>query len=189
MMSIQETLTTLKGILNPEKCLLAQDATITVTELAKQASLKKINIVSVGPDAFALKLDECGFPGQKAFVAQHDMHRACDAVIFCVVGGEPFILCIELKSSEPNRNDIAQQFRSAHCLLDFLDSLLKNYHNLSLANWPRRYFLFHDQGKNHLAKAPLIERNDNDHPEKALFWPVASDQKIFLRKLIGKAQP
>ena len=41
-------------------------------------------------------------------------------------GGEPFILCIELKSSEPNRSDIAQQFRSAHCLLDFLDSLLRN---------------------------------------------------------------
>ncbi len=188
-MAAHETLAMLKQILNPEKCLQAHDATITVAETGKQASLKQIHIVSIGPDAFALKLDECGFPGQKTFVKQHDMHRACDAVIFCAVGGEPFILCVELKSSEPNRNDIAQQFRSAHCLLDFLDSLLRNYHNLSLANWPRRYFLFHNQGKNPLTKTPLIERNENDQPEKALFWPVENEQRIFLRKLVGKVQP
>ena len=183
---MQQILQALQNILNKEKCISIEDSTISVVETGKQATLKSIHIVSVGQNALALKLDQCGFPGQKVFVTQHEMHRACDAVAFCLVGNEPFILCFELKSSEPSKDEISSQFRSAHCFLDYLDSLLCTYHKVNIADWPRRYFLFHDQGKNLLAKSPLFEAADNDVPERALFLPVKNGERMYLRKLLGK---
>ncbi len=181
-----QVLQTLGQIFNPSKCVQGEDSTLTVTESHKQASLKSINIVSVGQNAFALKFDACGFPGSNVFNVPHPMHRACDAVAFCVVGDEPYILCCELKSSEPSRHEATEQFRSAHCFLNYLDSLLMTYNGQTIAHWPRRYFVFHDAAKNPLNKAPLIEMPENDAPERAQILPVQNGEKIYLRKLIGK---
>ena len=136
--------------------------------------------------ALTLKFDECGFPGSKLFIAKHSMHRACDAVAFCVVSGEPYILCCELKSSEPTRHEATEQFQSAHCFLNYLDSLLKTYYNQSIAEWPRRYFVFHDAAKSPLSKSPLFETPENDTPERAQMLPVQNGANIYLRKLLGK---
>ncbi len=181
-----QVLQTLGQILNPSKCVQGANSTLTITEKNKQASLKNINIVSVGQNAFALKLDECGFPGGKVFNVPHHMHRACDAVAFCVVGDESYILCCELKSSEPTHHEATEQFQSAHCFLNYLDSLLRTYHGQTIADWPRRYFVFHDAAKNPLNKAPLIETPQNDIPERAQMLPVQNGARIYLRKLLGK---
>ena len=92
-----QVLQTLGLILNPGKCVQGENSTLTIAEKHKQASLKSINIVSVGQNSLALKLDECGFPGDNVFNVQHPMHRACDAVAFCIVNDEPYVLCCELK--------------------------------------------------------------------------------------------
>jgi len=181
-----QVLQTLGQILNPDKCAQSTNSTLTIAERDKQASLKSINIVSVGQNALALKFDECGFPSNKVFISSHPMHRACDAVAFCVVGDEPYVLCCELKSSKPTRHEAIEQFRSAHCFLDYLDSLLKMYYGQTIADWPRRYFVFHDAAKNPLSKAPLIETPKNDIPERAQILPVQNGAKIYLRKLLGK---
>ena len=181
-----QALQTLGQILNPIKYAQSTNSILTIAEKHKQASLKNINIVGVGQNALALKLDECGFPGNNIFNAQHPMHRACDAVAFCVVGGEPYVLCCELKSSEPTRREATEQFRSAHCFLNYLDSLLKTYHDQTIERWPRRYFVFHDAAKNPLSKTPLIETPQNDVPERAQIWPVQNGERIYLRKLLGK---
>ncbi len=185
-MQAEAVLSKLQEIINTEKCIAVDGGVIAIIEPGKQASLKQVNIVSIGKNALAIKLDECGFPGQKLFSAQHPMHRACDAVLFCMVDGNPFILCFELKSSEPSRSEICSQFQSAHCLLDFLNSILNTYHGMDIRDWPRRYFLFHDQGKNRREKPPLHEHKENDMPDKALFLPVDNNEKIYLRKLLGK---
>lgn len=181
-----QVLQTLGLILNPSKCVQGANSTLTIAEKHKQASLKSINIVSVGQNSLALKLDECGFPGDNVFIVQHPMHRACDAVAFCIVNDEPYVLCCELKSSEPTRHEATEQFRSAHCFLNYLDSLLKTYHSQSIEGWPRRYFVFHDAAKSPLSKTPLIEKPKNDVPERAQMWPVQNGEKIYLRKLLGK---
>lgn len=183
---MQVILETLHSIFNSEKCIQIESSTISILEPGRQASLKKVDIVSVGQNALAIKFDQCGFPGQKTFVSSHEMHRACDAIAFCCVNGNPFILCIELKSSEPNRDDVSRQFRSAHCLLDYIDSLLRTYHESTIENWPRRYFLFHNQGRVPLTKSPLFESQSlvNDTPEKAHLWPVQNGERIYLRQLL-----
>jgi len=181
-----EVLQALVQILNPKKYVQSLDSKLTITEKHRQATLRNITIQSIGTGALALKLDECGFPGNKIFVEQHDMHRACDAVVFCVVSGEPYILCLELKSSEPNRNEVKQQFQNAHCFLNYLDSLLITYHNQSIKSWSRRYFVFHDATKSLLNKPPLIDTPHNDTPESAQVMPVQNGENIYLRKLLSK---
>lgn len=180
------TLDAIKSLLNSEKIVIVSDSTIKITEPGREASLKHINIVSAGKDAIVLKFDHCGFPGSKIFTQTHDIHKACDAIAFCLVEGNPYILCIELKSSEPNQNEVTRQFNSSQCFLDFLNSILKRYENLSIESWSRRYFLFHDQNKTPLRKEAIISASDNDAPERAKFIPVQSGEKIYLRKLLGK---
>lgn len=182
-----QVLQTLGQILNPGKCVQGASSTLTITERQRQASLKSINIVSVGQNALMLKFDECGFPGNKVFNESHSMHRACDAVAFCIVGNEPYVLCCELKSSEPTRHKATEQFQSAHCFLNYLDSLLTTYHDQTIADWPRRYFVFHNAAKIPLSKAPLIEMPENDRPERARMWPVQNGERIYLRQLLGKS--
>lgn len=173
-------------LFNPEKCTRGVDSKLIIAEKHKQASLKNITIQSVGQDALALKLDACGFPGSSTFVEQHPMHRACDSVAFCVVNGEPYILCFELKSSEPTRREVTEKFQSAHCFLNYLDCLLTTYHGQSIIYWPRRYFVFHDAAKSPLSKEPLIDKFHNDTPERAQILPVGNGANIYLRKLLGK---
>jgi hypothetical protein len=187
---MHSTLQKLQEILNSVKYTTVKEGRISIYEKGKQASLKCIHIDSLGANALALKLDECQFPGEHLFIPNHGIRKACDAVIFCIIDDKPFILCIELKSSEPHRNDITAQFQSAHCLLDFLNSVLITYHQTNIEKWDRRYFLFHGQGKTPLAKERLVEKehNGNNMPETALYWPMENEQKIYARKLLGKAK-
>jgi len=180
-------LPTLAATFNPAKCISITGGAITITEAHKQATLKSVSLVSVGSHAIGIKFDLCGFPGGKVFLTGHELHRACDAIIFCQFHGEGYVLCCELKSSEPTFHEAASQFRSAHCFTDYVDTILENYHHLSIHTWKRRYFLFHDAGKTPLKIPPLVDHPPvNDHPDKALFVPVQNGQNIYLRKLLGK---
>lgn len=182
-----ETLIAIKTLLNEENIKLVEDSKITIEEPHKQATLRKVEIVSVGTDTFSLKLEKCGFPGQKAFSNIYPLHRACDAVTFCMVEGEPYILCFELKSSEPTRHEVAEQFRSAHCFLDYLDSLLQHYCvGKTIKDWPKKYFVFHNQPHTPLKKEPTSLAYDNATPETAQFLAVNNGHKTYLRKLLGK---
>ncbi len=186
-MAITQTLGMIKSLIHSHKFYSSTGGTLSVEEKGRQATLKAVHIVSVGSSAFAIKYDECGFPGTALFAAHDSLHRACDSVAFCEVDGEPFILCIELKSSEPTRHAVAQQFRNAHCFLDYLDSLLRNYcEKKSISTWPRRYFVFHNQGHTPLAKHPSRVVPSNTSPDNPLFIPIQTGEKIYLRKLLSK---
>lgn len=186
-MPYRSTFAAIKGLIQSGKISSCAGATLTIEEPHKQATLKSVHIVSVGADAFSIKFDLCGFPGQAVFNAHPSLHRACDAVAFCEVDGEPYIICCELKSSEPTKPEVAEQFKSAHCFLGYLEILLSEYCNCqSISSWPRRYFVFHGGSKTPVRKQPTRELFDNTSPEKALFIPVQSGHKTYVRKLLGK---
>lgn len=185
-MRAQETFQKIRKLLHPDKCQACSDSTLTLEETARQATLKAVHVVSVGADAFSIKYDECGFPGTALFAQHPSLHRACDAVAFCLVEGMPYILCCELKSSEPTRHEAAEQFRSAHCFLDYLDSVLRHYYRSGIQDWPRRYFVFHSQPRTPAAKRPLRDDFNNDQPEKALFIPAQTGHLFYVRQLLGK---
>lgn len=186
-MSFQETFSAIRELIQAGKITTCENATLTIEERGKQATLKKIEVVSVGASAFSIKLDECGFPGMAVFRPHPSLHRACDALAFCEVDGSPYIICCELKSSEPTRHDVAEQFRSAHCFLAYLDILLAQYSNCQpIADWPRRYYVFHSGTATPLNKHPSNAILDNTTPERALFIPVNNGHKTYVRQLLDK---
>lgn len=186
-MSFLETFNVIKSLIKEEKFAVCKNAKLSINEKDKKAKLKTVHITSVGSSAFSIKLDECAFPGQVVFNTHPSMHRACDAVAFCEVDGKPYIICCELKSSEPSRQDVAEQFRNAHCFLFYLDVLLKEYCSCEpIKDWPRRYFVFHNSSATPLDKQPLIESYNNSTPEHAHFMPVTNNQDILVRKLLNK---
>lgn len=186
-MAVRETLKIIKGLLQASKLQDCQNATLTIEEKNSKASLKSVHIVSVGAEAFSIKYDECGFPGTAMFAPHDSLHRACDAIAFCLVEGDPHILCCELKSSEPTRHEVAEQFRNAQCFLDYLDSVLGRYHHCSIKDWSRRYFVFHGQPGQPVPKRPTREDINNISPERALFISAKTGHRIYARQLLGKA--
>lgn len=182
-----DTLHAIKTLLNKDKIKAAEDSKITIEEKHKQATLRKVEIASVGTEAFSLRLETCGFPGQSTFSTNFPIHRACDALSFCMVEGQPYILCFELKSSEPTKHEITEQFKSAHCFLEYLESLLQNYcDGKSIKSWPKKYFVFHNQPHTPLQKEPSRIDFDNATPQTAKFLPVQNGHKTYLRKLLNK---
>jgi hypothetical protein len=186
-MAVADTLEAIKSLLHSHKVQSCAGGSLNIKEADRKASLRLVRLDAVGPSAFAIQYDNCKFPGEELFVAAHALHRACDAVAFCVVDGRPFIMCFELKSSEPDRTEVAEQFRNAHCFLDYLGSLLENYCKCDpIKVWPRRYFVFHNQVATPLSKSPSRQEYDNDMPESALFIPVHTGKQIYMRQLLGK---
>jgi hypothetical protein len=186
-MHVLDALQGIRRLIRTDRVHSSNNATLTVTETAKQARLKAVNIVSVGAEAFSIKYDECGFPSKALFSDEYPLHRGCDSVGFCIVDGKPFVLCIELKSSEPTRSGVAEQFRSVEHFLRFLDSLLTTHCRCdSIAQWERRYFVFHNEQKTPLAKEPMRDFADNSSPENPRFIAVANGERIYARKLLGR---
>lgn len=188
MATFQDTFNAIKALINSNKIKTCENATLTVEESGRQATLKAIHIGSVGASAFSIKLDECNFPGQSVFNPHPSLHRACDALAFCEVDGDPYIICCELKSSEPARHDVAEQFRSAHCFIAYLDILLAEYCRdcPPIGAWPRRYFVFHSGQATPLNKRASSDSFDNTTPETALFIPVNTGYRTYVRQLLGK---
>ena len=186
-MAVADTLEAIKSLFHQHKIQACVDGYLTISETDKKATLRRVKLDAVGASAFAVQYDNCKFPGNELFASVHALHRACDSIAFCVVGGKPFIMCFELKSSEPQRNEVAEQFRNAHCFLDYLGSLLENYCKCDpIREWPRRYFVFHNQVAMPLAKRTSREEYDNDTPGRALFIPVQSGEQFYIRKILGK---
>lgn len=186
-MAVADTLEAIKSLFHQHKIQPCADGSLNIKEADKKATLRLVKLDAVGPAAFAIQYDNCKFPGDELFAPVRALHRACDSIAFCVVDGEPFIMCFELKSSEPQQKEVAEQFRNAHCFLDYLGSLLENYCKCDpIKAWPRRYFVFHNQLATPLAKRPSREEYDNHTPERALFIPVQTGKQIYMRQLLGK---
>jgi hypothetical protein len=188
-MSVVNTLNEIKKLLRPDKLQSCSQASLTVKEIDRGASLKTLKLVDVGVDGFFIKYDEFGFPGKTLFAEYPNLHRGCDAVVFCEVNGTPHILCLELKSSLPNRPEVAEQFRNAHCFLDYLDSVLNSYCDCNpITNWQRHYFVFHNQKYTPLTKPSLgvtYAQADNLTPDTATFIATQNGASFYMRKLLG----
>lgn len=182
-----DTFKAIQALLNPRKIQTVTQAVLKVEEKNKSATMRLIEVAGVGASAFSVKYDECGFPGQTLFAPHAEMHRGCDSIAFCELEGKPYILCFELKSSEPTRHEVAKQFRSASVFLEYLDTLLKTYcKSASIESWPRYYFVFHNQAATPLGKRTSRDDSDNITPGQARFIAKTTGAKIYLRELLGK---
>lgn len=160
--------------------LLNQDGgKISLLEANTQATIKSLHFIDTGPDSFGVKFDLCHFPGDNAFTTCHDLHRACDAIIFCSFKNRETVLIVEVKSSPPNKQDACKQLKAGKCFVDFLDVLLAEYEHESISHWDRRYFVFHGGPRTPLSKAPLSAiRQINREPHLCNYVSVQSGETI-----------
>jgi hypothetical protein len=114
-MAVADTLEAIKSLLHPHKIQLSVGASLSIREFDTKAKLKLVEVSSVGQQAFAIVYDNCKFPTAELFVHNHALHRACDAVVFCVVDSRPFIVCFELKSSRPKLRGFLLLVQATSC--------------------------------------------------------------------------
>lgn len=183
---IEEVLNTLGGLFDPSRLHTVEGGRVIVEEHGKQASLKKIQIAGVGAQAVALCFDKAGH--HTPFANGQSCRRACDAILFCALENEGFILCFDLKSGTPSQGDFAQ-LQSAHCFVDYILSILWHFHKVDCRKWQRRYFVFHDAGAGSMAKEPDRPRQHYDHPDhpwrSPRIYPIQNNGSVYLRKLLG----
>ncbi len=186
-MSVATTFHAIRQLLQPAKIVASSGSSLIITESGKQATMRSIQLDGVGAHAFFIQHDKCGFPGNASFAPHGSLHRGCDAIGFCEVDGDPFILFIELKSYEPTLPDVSQQFLAAECFLRYLSILLERYCNCDdILRWPQRYFVFHNQAATPLSKKAIRPDFDNSQPDRPMFLPVNSGAKAYARQLLNR---
>lgn len=99
-------LTALSRLFEPQRLHEVNGGCAMITEDARQATLRRLDIVGVGADAVALRFDKAGHA--TPFTSDKPIRRACDAILFCRFRDQGYILCFDLKSSEPSRDDYVQ---------------------------------------------------------------------------------
>ena len=181
-----EGLTMLGQLFGRNRLHLVKDGCVIIEENGKQASLKKMQIDGVGTTAVALCFDKAGH--NTPFSDWHSVRKACDAILFCRLENDGYILCFDLKSGQPSKKDYIDQLKSAQCFVDYTVSILQNFHQLDCRHWQRRFFVFHDASKSSIrkesGKLPLL----NNNPNQPWIYPVSNGERIYLRKLLGRPQ-
>ena len=175
-------LESLSQLFDPAKLHQQNNGSVVVIEKDKLATLKKLQIDGVGANAIALCFDKAGH--SNPFKAGHGVRRACDAILFCALKDEGYILCFDLKSGSPSRDDAAQ-LKSAQCFVDYTLSILHEFHKVDCSKWKRRFFIFHDAKKCSVRKVSSKHHGANDKPDIPWIYPVMTGDKIYLRKLLN----
>ena len=83
--------------------------------------------------------------------SQDKINKGCDAVIAAEINGNGYIFFCELKSDSPKK--YKDQFLSSHAFVDYIDSLIGKFYELSLGKFKKIYVLF--TSKKTLAKTPV----------------------------------
>ncbi|MDP8237803.1 MAG: hypothetical protein P9X24_01820 [Candidatus Hatepunaea meridiana] len=124
----------------------------------KEFPNRKVRIKETDPSAKLRSVDICGFQSESNIVYSFDKQpplsnyispdsgyrKKCDAVVLTSYEGIDYLLFIELKSKNFSERDILDKFKSSRCFMDYIDSILKRFHNDNLLNeCERRLIVFY----------------------------------------------
>jgi hypothetical protein len=121
---------------------------VTVPETDPGAKLKKVILEGFANEVkfMAFKL---GSPklrmSQYLSKSQKKINKGCDAVIAAEISGNKYIFFCELKSDSPK--GYKDQFLSSHAFVDYIDSLIRKFYELSLGKFKKIYVLFTSKKK------------------------------------------
>lgn len=63
---------------------------------------------------------------------KYDLRQRCDYILFSCINGVSTIVFFELKSGNPKRSHIENQFLGAKCFLGYLDKVLQNFLSINI---------------------------------------------------------
>lgn len=160
--------------------------TLECHEADRSAILKKVEITGFS-EISTFKLDKLKF-SDTLLKNGHKGRKACDAIIFCMVDNDPYILIFDMKSSSPTTDDHIYQLRSGLLGSRYILELLKEFEGVfSQINWNYRYFIFHCRNnKRETLPEFQIEIKKNTQPDKPHIFETNNSEQIHVRKLLGK---
>ena len=129
---------------------------------------KKAIVKETSPGAKLKKIVLEGFTNEDKFMAfqlgapklrmsqylnqsQKKINKGCDAVIAAEINGNGYIFFCELKSDSPKK--YKDQFLSSHAFVDYIDSLIRKFYEVSLEKFKKIYVLFTSEKR--LPKTPV----------------------------------
>jgi len=173
----------LQEIISDNKKHSCSNQTVILRE-NPSAPLNHVVISGIGDEVVAIQFDKIGF-ADKTFINGHKARKACDAIIFCQLDGQDYILILDLKSSIPSDENHIPQLVSGDSFADYLLAVLERFEQHSRHGWQRRYFIFHC-GNNRRSTLPDYVHNppNNVRADKAHILHVANGEPVPLRKLL-----
>jgi hypothetical protein len=94
--------------------------------------LRSVRVTGLNEVYAALKLDTEGFEFTGNLILKGNYKKSCDALLFCRVGSQNYVLIIELKSNEYDMKEVLSKFRNARATLDWMMNMFKAYHGSDL---------------------------------------------------------
>lgn len=160
--------------------------TLECLENDTSAVLKKVEI-SGFDELSSFKLDKVKFL-DSLLKKGHKARKACDAIIFCTIDHDPFILIFDMKSSTPSDEEHIYQLKSGLLGSKYILDLLKEFEGISSStNWSYRYFIFHcKNNKRETLPEFQVEITKNIEPNKPHICETNNEECIPVRKLLGK---
>jgi hypothetical protein len=180
-----EAIRKLQAVIIGKKTHKCTNKNITIKEPNESAALNHVVIEGISGDVIAIELDKIGF-AKTTFAEGYGAVKSCDAVIFCQLEGQGYILILDLKSSSPSNNGHVSQLLSGDCFADYLLGVLERFEGIK-TNWERRYFIFHcANNKRPTLPDFVVNPPSNTKANKAHILEVANGEPIHLRKLLHK---
>lgn len=93
--------------------------------------------------------------------------KRCDYVICTKIGGQKYLVFIEMKHKEHSGTEIIKQFKGAECLVDYIESVLQRFYGVeSLQKYEKRFVLFYKVPIHKRPTIPKKGQRKNNVPEQ-----------------------
>jgi hypothetical protein len=162
--SLDDIKISLQKLLVAELFSNIENQTAILKENDTCTKLSEVKIIGVPDDSIFIKIDYGD--EYKMFRSENGQRRRCDYLIIADKNknnkndSNRILLFIEMKSTNFQRNEIDEKFRASECLLDYIVSMLKRFHNINLEpdQCKKRFVVFHNK---RIDKTPI-------HPPKEI---------------------
>jgi len=183
MVTSLSPLAAINQIINSDKRYEIKGSSILIKETDKSATLKKVEITGVDLNTVAFEFDKSGHTGKAFNITHKKVHKACDAIIFCQLDEDYFVVFCELKTSVPSDEKHIIQLTSGMCWVQYLQAILNEFEGIDMSNWQYRYVVFHKN--QYIPKTSTnIVPIANQKPNAPLLCQVDNGERVPLRKLL-----
>ncbi|HGW3737739.1 hypothetical protein [Acinetobacter baumannii] len=189
MMSPIETINYFKSceIVKPNKVILNEvfkddSVCLEIEEKDRSAKLKKITLTGFS-EVFAFTQDSIP-PATSYLFKKHLASATCDAIVFCVIENNPYILVLDLKSSLNGYKENKYKCKSAKNLISYLNDVLIEFTDSDLSEWQIVYCICHlsdPKRETEISYDIKVSNNPND----PVYWKVENAETIPIRKLLN----
>jgi hypothetical protein len=179
--SLEDTKIMLQKLLVNELFGTVENQTAILEENDSSAKLKKVEIIDVPDNSILIKIDY-GKPYEN-FRSENGHRRRCDYLLIARLdNNNKRLLFIEMKSNSFIPEEITQKFLASECLLDYIVSMLKRFHDkeFNLNGYKKRFVSFQNK---RIDKRPVRCQQDGNQPENYRSIKFDANKLLTLKSL------